>query len=97
LEGRIVQIAFLQGSRVSLDLLPLMLKRMTFTGSTLRPRTVAQKATIARALAAHVVPLLAAGRCLPRIDSVSRLEQVREAHARMDEGSHIGKIVLVTG
>lgn len=96
LEGRIVQIAFLQGSKVALDLLPLMLKRATLTGSTLRPRTVEQKAQIAQALEEKVLPLLAQGRCRPRIDSVFPLNDVRKAHARMDEGAHIGKIVLVT-
>lgn len=93
-DGRIVQIAFLQGSKVEIDFRRLMLKRLTHTGSTLRSRSVAEKAVIARALEDKVVPLLAQGRCHPVIDSVFALEDVAAAHARMDGGEHIGKIVL---
>jgi NADPH2:quinone reductase len=93
-DGRIVQIAFLQGSKVELDFTRLMLKRLVHTGSTLRPRSVAEKAAIARALEKHVLPLIAEGRCLPVIDSTFALEEVARAHARMDGGQHIGKIVL---
>src|SRR6202040_702510 len=67
-DGRIVQIAFLNGAKATLDLRPLMVKRLVHTGSTLRPRPVAQKALIARALKEQVWPLLAAGRCKPVID-----------------------------
>lgn len=93
-DGRIVQIAFLKGSRVEVDFRRLMLKRLTHTGSTLRPRSVAEKAAIARALEDKVWPLLAQGRCRPVMDSTFALEDVAQAHARMDGGEHIGKIVL---
>ncbi|WP_457091343.1 NAD(P)H-quinone oxidoreductase [Microvirga sp. P5_D2] len=93
-DGRIVQIAFLKGSKVELDFRRLMLKRLTHTGSTLRSRTVAEKATIAQALEAKVLPLLAKGLVKPVMDSTFAFEDVAKAHARMDGGEHIGKIVL---
>jgi NADPH2:quinone reductase len=93
-DGRIVQIAFLKGSKVEIDFRRLMLKRLTHTGSTLRSRTVAEKASIARALEDKVWPLLAQGQCRPVMDSTFALEDVAQAHARMDGGEHIGKIVL---
>jgi NADPH2:quinone reductase len=92
--GRIVQIAFLEGALVSLDLRPLMLKRLTHTGSTLRPRTIAEKAAIAAALESKVWPLLAAGRCRPVIDSRFALREAAAAHRRMESSAHIGKILL---
>ena len=94
LGGRIVQIAFLNGPKATLDLRPLMMKRLVHTGSTLRPRSPAEKATIARALEAQVWPLLAAGRCKPVIDSTFPLAEAAAAHARMESSAHIGKIVL---
>ncbi len=93
-DGRIVQIAFLKGSKVEVDFRRLMLKRLTHTGSTLRSRTVAEKAVIARALEDKVLPLLAGGRCRPVMDSTFALTDVAKAHARMDAGEHVGKIVL---
>ncbi len=93
-EGRIVQIAFLASSRVTLDLMRLMLKRLTHTGSTLRARAVADKAAIARAVENNVLPLIASGRVKPLIDSSFPLVQASAAHARMESGQHIGKIVL---
>jgi NADPH2:quinone reductase len=93
-EGRIVQIAFLASSRVTVDLMRLMLKRLTHTGSTLRARAVADKAAIARAVEAKVLPLIASGRVKPLIDSTFPLAQASAAHARMESGQHIGKIVL---
>jgi NADPH2:quinone reductase len=93
-EGRIVQIAFQKAGEVTHDLRPLMMKRLTHTGSTLRPRSVAEKAAIARALEEKVLPLLAQGRIKPVIDSTFRLGDVAQAHARMEGGDHIGKIVL---
>lgn len=93
-EGRIVQIAFLKSPKVEVDFRRLMMKRLTHTGSTLRPRSVAQKAEIAAALAREVVPLIAQGRCRPVIDSTVPLAEVRAAHARMDSSAHVGKIVL---
>lgn len=94
IDGRIVQIAFLESAKVEVDFRKLMLKRLWHTGSTLRPRSVGEKAEIARALAEHVVPLLAQGRCKPVIDTVLPLEKVREAHERMESSAHVGKIVL---
>lgn len=97
MHGRIVQIAFQEGSRVEADLLPVMVKRLTYTGSTLRPRSVAEKAEIARALEAKVWPLLAQGRCRPTIHAVYPLEKAWEAHALMESSTHVGKIVLAVG
>ena len=94
IDGRIVQIAFLRGPKAEVDLRPLMQKRLVHTGSTLRPRSPADKALIAEALATKVWPLLEAGRCRPVIDSVFPLADVAKAHARMESGAHVGKIVL---
>lgn len=94
LEGRLVQIAFLEGSRVELDAMPIMLKRLTFTGSTLRARSKAQKAAIASALQAQVWPLLAQGHCLPVIHATFALHEVADAHRLMESSRHIGKIML---
>jgi NADPH2:quinone reductase len=94
LNGRIVQIAFQQSSMITTDFMPLMLKRLTFTGSTLRPRTVAEKAVIARELEAKVWPLLVRGLCKPQIFKTFPLAEAAKAHALMEESSHIGKIVL---
>jgi NADPH2:quinone reductase len=95
-EGRIVQIAFLEGAKVTLDLTRLMLKRLTFTGSTLRSRSVAEKAAIARQLEDRVWPLLAEGRLRPVIHATLPLAEAAEAHALMESSAHIGKIVLLT-
>lgn len=95
MEGRIVNIAHLNGSKVTIDLLPIMLKRLTLTGSTLRPRTVAQKAEIARALEAKVWPLLTEGKVRPQIFKTFPLHEAAAAHALMETSAHIGKIVLV--
>lgn len=92
--GRIVQIAFQKGSKVEVDLLPVMLKRLTFTGSTLRPRSVAEKAAIADQLAEKVWPLLAEGRCRPQIHATFPLAEAARAHALMESSAHIGKIIL---
>ena len=94
-EGRLVQIAFLEGSVVEFNFLPMMLKRLTITGSTLRPRTVAQKAAIAEALREKVWPLLEAGTVKPLIHATFPLAEAARAHAMMEESRHIGKIVLV--
>lgn len=93
-DGRIAQIAFQRGSKVDLDLMPLMLKRVTLTGSTLRARPVAMKAALAAALAENVLPLIAAGKAKPLIDSTFPFDRVADAHARMESGAHVGKIVL---
>ncbi len=94
LEGRLVNIAYQQGSEVTLNFIPVMLKRLTITGSTLRPRTPEQKAEIGKSLAREVWPLLDQGRVKPVVDSVFPLEKVAEAHARMATSQHIGKILL---
>ena len=95
LEGRLVQIAFLQGSKVSeFDFLPVMVRRLTITGSTLRPRTVEQKAAIARSLRDRVWPLLETGKVKVFIHQIFPLAQVRDAHRQMEQGQHLGKILL---
>lgn len=96
-EGRLVQIAFLQPSRVDIDLLPVMLRRLTFTGSTLRPRSVALKAAIADHLRRDVWPMLEAGTIRPVIHATFPLEQARAAHDLMESSAHSGKIMLETG
>ncbi|MEX0807532.1 MAG: NAD(P)H-quinone oxidoreductase [Dongiaceae bacterium] len=94
LEGRLVQIAFLKGSKVELDLLPMMLKRQFITGSTLRPRSPAEKGAIAAALRTRVWPLLEAGKIKPVIYKTFPLAEAAEAHRLMETSAHIGKIVL---
>ena len=93
-EGRLVHIAFLQGSKVELDLMPMMLKRLTITGSTLRVRSKEDKAAIATALQAKVWPHLADGSIRPVIAEVFPLAQVQDAHRLMESNRHIGKILL---
>lgn len=95
LNGRIVNIAFQKGSKVEVDLLPVMVKRLTLTGSTLRPRSVAEKAVIARSLEAKVWPLFSAGKCKPVIFRTFPLAQAAEAHRLMESSQHVGKIVLI--
>ncbi|MBP6706920.1 MAG: NAD(P)H-quinone oxidoreductase [Achromobacter sp.] len=94
LNGRLVQIAFLEGSKAEIDALPIMTKRLTVTGSTLRPRSDEDKGEIARALAERVLPLMEQGRCLPRIHQVFPLAEAAGAHALMESSRHIGKIML---
>ncbi len=93
-DGRLVIIATQGGIRAQINVLPIMTKRLTVTGSTLRPRTVGQKAEIADELRRHAWPLLDEGRIKPIIDSKFTMDRVREAHERIDSGSHIGKILL---
>jgi NADPH2:quinone reductase len=93
-DGRLVQIAFLQGPKVELNLVQLMTRRLTMTGSTLRPQSDLAKARIAQDLREAVWPLLAAGRIGPVMDSEFPLDQATAAHARMESSGHIGKIVL---
>lgn len=93
-DGRLVQIAFLQGPKAEVNFAQLMTRRLTMTGSTLRPQSVQAKARIAEELAAHVWPLLEAGTIGPVMDSEFPLEDAAGAHARMESSSHIGKIVL---
>jgi NADPH2:quinone reductase len=94
IEGRIVQIAFQASPRANVDFRRLMFKRLTHTGSTLRARSVADKGAIARAVEAKALPLIAAGKVKPVIDSTFKLREAAAAHARMETSQHIGKIVL---
>ena len=96
-EGRLVQIAFLKSSATELDLMQVMRRRLTITGSTLRPRTPAQKGAIAAALEARVWPLLVAGTVRPVIHATFPLARAADAHRMMEAGEHIGKIVLEVG
>jgi putative PIG3 family NAD(P)H quinone oxidoreductase len=93
-EGRIVQIALQGGPKVEINLLPIMLKRLTLTGSTLRPRSVAQKAMIAHSLREKVWPLLESDKVRPIIHATFPLAQASDAHRMMESSQHIGKIVL---
>lgn len=93
-EGRLVQIAFLQGPRVELNFAEVMMRRLTITGSTLRPQSDLAKARIAAEVEAHVWPMIAAGKFRPVMDSEFPLEQAAAAHARMESSGHVGKIVL---
>jgi putative PIG3 family NAD(P)H quinone oxidoreductase len=94
-EGRLVLVSLLEGREASLDLWPIMAKRLTVTGSTLRPRSPAEKGAIARALEAEVWPLIESGQVRPRIDATFPLEEAAEAHRRLESRRHVGKIVLV--
>jgi putative PIG3 family NAD(P)H quinone oxidoreductase len=93
-EGRLVQIAFLNGSKIEFNFLPVMLKRLSIMGSTLRPRSIDEKSVIAEDLKREVWPLLDTGRIAPLIDSTYPLAQASEAHARMESSAHTGKIML---
>jgi putative PIG3 family NAD(P)H quinone oxidoreductase len=93
-DGRLVQIAFLQGPKVELNFAQVMVRRLTITGSTLRPQSDLAKARIAESLRSHVWPLLAAGRIAPVMDSEFPLAEAAAAHERMESSRHIGKIVL---
>ena len=92
--GRLVQIAFLQGAKAELDCLPILIKNLTFTGSMLRPRSIAEKAAIAQALLANVWPLFAAGKLSVLISAEFPLAEAAKAHELMESSGHIGKIVL---
>jgi len=93
-DGRLVQIAFLQGPKVELNFALMMMKRLTITGSTLRPQSDLAKARIAQELREKVWPLLASGQVAPVMDSTFDLTEAAAAHARMESSGHIGKIVL---
>ena len=93
-DGRIVQIAFLQGAKVEIDLNLVMRKRLHLTGSTLRARDHAFKAALAADLKHHVWPLLESGRVKPLVEATYPLRDAAEAHRHMDR-DHIGKVVLV--
>jgi NADPH2:quinone reductase len=93
-QGRIAQIAFLRGPKITLDMTLLMTKRLVHSGSTLRPRTPAEKAAIAASLKEKVWPLLEAGRCKPVVHATFPLAEAGKAHALMESNAHLGKIVL---
>jgi len=93
-EGRLVQIAFLQSPKVDLDCTPIMVKRLVFTGSTLRPQSIAQKAAIASALREKVWPLIEAQKVGTLIHATFPLADAPKAHALMEDSGHIGKIML---
>ena len=92
--GRLVLISLLGGAKTGINLAPIMMKRLTVTGSTLRPRSVAEKAGIAAALEERVWPLLASGRLRPVVHATFPLHQAAEAHRLMERSAHIGKVVL---
>jgi len=94
-EGRLVQIAFLKSSKVELDLMQVMRRRLTITGSTLRPRSPEEKGAIARQLAAHIWPLVDAGTIRPVIHARFPLDRAADAHRLMESSQHVGKIVLI--
>src|ERR1043165_5963621 len=96
-DGRLVFIAFLRGMKAELDIGLVMRKRLTLTGSTLRPRPVAFKGAIAKSLREKIWPLIESGRIKPEIYKTFPLEQAAEAHRLMESSQHIGKIVLTTG
>lgn len=95
-QGRIVSIAFLQGSKAEVDFMAVMLKRLTITGSTLRIRTIAEKQQLAQALHEKVWPLIEAGKVSPQLYKTFPLKQASKAHELMETSSHIGKIVLLS-
>ena len=95
-EGRLVQIAVQQGAKAQINLASIMMRRLTLTGSTLRPRSVAEKAVIAQALREKVWPKLATGEVRPIVHAVFPLEEAAAAHRLMESGAHIGKIILRT-
>ncbi len=96
-EGRLVFIAYLRGAKAELSIDVVMRRRLTITGSTLRPRPVEFKASLARKLRERIWPLIEAGRIKPEIYKTFPLEQAAEAHRLMESSQHIGKIVLTTG
>ncbi|MAT87470.1 MAG: NAD(P)H-quinone oxidoreductase [Aestuariivita sp.] len=96
-DGRLVQIAFLQGPKVEMNFVQMMTRRLTITGSTLRPQSDFAKAKIAQSLRDQVWPLLDQGRLHPVMDSTFDLKDASKAHARMESSAHIGKIVLKVG
>lgn len=96
-EGRLVMIAFLGGPKAEQNFAQIMVKRLTVTGSTLRPQSVAAKAKIAEELEERVWPLLASGRVAPVMDHTFALKDAANAHKRMEKSTHIGKIVMKVG
>ncbi len=95
-DGRYVIIAFLQGPKAELDMRRVLGRRLTITGSTLRPQTTAEKAVIAAEVAEHVLPLLGSGQVVPIIHATFPLAEASLAHELMESSQHMGKIVLET-
>ncbi len=93
-EARIVNIAYMQGFKAEVNFAPLLMKRITMTGSTLRAQTFAQKAVMVQEIMEHIYPHLESGRIKPIIDSIYPLEQVEQAHGHMEGGQHMGKIII---
>jgi len=93
-DGRLVMIAFLEGSKTAFDFMPVMLKRLVLTGSTMRPRSMAEKSAIREALSREIWPVLSAGRLKPHIHAIFPLTEAAQAHRLMESSRHIGKIVL---
>ncbi len=93
-DGRLVMIAFLEGAKGAVDLMPIMLKRLVVTGSTMRPRSIAEKTAIRDELLERVWPQMAAGRLRPHIHAVFPLSEAGAAHRLMQSSRHIGKIIL---
>lgn len=94
MDGRLAMIAFLSGPKAEINFAQIMTKRITVTGSTLRPRSIQDKAVIAESLREHVWPLIEAGRIAPVMDSIFPLENAADAHRRIESSGHMGKIVL---
>lgn len=93
-EGRIVNIAYMRGFKAEVNFAPLLMKRITMTGSTLRAQTFAQKSVMVEEIMSRIFPLLESGKIKPMIDSIYPLEQVEQAHGHMQSGQHMGKIIL---
>jgi NADPH2:quinone reductase len=93
-DGRIVSLSFIKGSRVEIDMMPILLKRLTLTGSTLRPRSAEAKASIAKNLRTQIWPLIESGEIKPLIAARFPLKDAPEAHKLMESSKHIGKIIL---
>ena len=96
-DGRLVNIAFLQGSKAEVNFMPIMLKRLTLTGSTLRPQSIERKGEIANALKSRVWPLIGNGTIHPVVHQTFELSDAEEAHQLMESSQHIGKIILAVG
>jgi NADPH2:quinone reductase len=97
MDGRLIQLAFMQGREAMLDLGPILMRRIVITGSALRPRTTEQKAAIARGLESKVWPLFAAGKLKSVVNAEFTLDQAADAHRLMESSTHLGKIVLKVG
>ncbi len=93
-EGRIVNIAYMNGFKAEVNFAPLLMKRITMTGSTLRAQTFAQKAVMVQEIMEHIYPHMESGRIKPLIDSIYPLEKAEQAHGHMQGGQHMGKIIL---